>query len=189
MNRKRLLSLTWLLILLIYFPVVAGDAVPSKDYQASDTSNFPEILNVGTVLECGDFKIQVMGQPVVTKSSNQIIADEDRKFLIIRLGITNSGEETAGWLVPDSFHVRETYMGHAYGTYYLDTIMSAKASVGYSQPIFYSAIEPGKMMQTTLVFEVFPEAQGWIFEFTPQTFADASKTNSVSFLLPKALIQ
>lgn len=189
MNGKRILLSVLLIILVMYFPVVAGDAVPSKDYQATDASNFPEILNIGMVLECGNFKIQVMGQPVVTKSSNQIIADEDRKFLIIRVGITNSGEETEGWLVPDSFHVRETYMGHAYGTYYLDTIMSAKASVGYSQPIFYSAIEPGKMMQTTLVFEVFPEAQGWIFEFTPQTFADSSKTDSVAFLLPKALIQ
>ena len=189
MNRKKIVLSALLLLLLMYFPAVAGDAVPSKDYQATNVFDFPEILNVGTVLECGNFKIQVMGQPVVTKSSNQIIADEDRKFLIIRVGITNSGEETVGWLVPDSFHVKEIYMGHAYGTYYLDTIMSAKASVGYSQPIFYSAIEPEKMMQTTLVFEVFPEVQGWIFEFTPQTFADNSKMNSVAFLLPKALIQ
>lgn len=189
MKIKHIVLSAMLLIFLIYFPVMAGDAVPSKEYQPADASDFPETLNVGTVLDCGKLKIQIMGQPVVTKSSNTLIADEDRKFLIIRVGITNSGEETEGWLLPDSFHVRETYMGHAYGTYSLDTVMSAKASVGYSQPVFYSAIEPGKTMQTTLVFEVFPEAQGWIFEFTPQTFADGSKADSVRFLLPKALIQ
>ena len=154
------LSTALLFILLSCLPAFAGDAIPSSDYMALEPDELPEVLNVGTVLEDGDYAIQIKGQPVVTRSSNSLIASLDLNYLIVRVGITNNGEETVGWLTPDSFHVQETYMGHAYGTYPLNTIMSAKASVGYSQPAFYSAIEPGKTLDTTLLFEVFPEAQG-----------------------------
>lgn len=188
-KKSYLVIMTLVLCMMSWIPSFADGAMPSKDYLISNEANLPDILNVGTVLECGDYKIQIMGQPVVTKSSNTIVADLDMKFLVVRVGITNAGDETVGWITPDSFHVREVYMSHLYGTYKLDTIMSAKASVGYSQPVFYSPIEPGKMMQTTLVFKVFPEAQGWIFSFEPKTFADDKTDDVVQFLLPKALMQ
>ena len=178
-----------LFILLICLPAFAGDAIPSSDYIALEPTDLPEVLNVGTVLEDGSYAIQIKGQPVVTKSSNSLIAYLDMKYLIVRVGITNNGKEAVGWLSPDSFHVQETYMGHAYGTYAINTIMSAKASVGYSQPAFYTAIEPGKTLETTLVFEVFPEAQGWVFEFTPKVLGNAEADASISFQLPKALVQ
>lgn len=176
-------------LLLIWIPAIGGSAIPSSEYKTIADPGFPEVLNIGTVLECGDFKIQVMGQPVVTKSSNSMIADGDMKYLIVRVGITNLSEQRIGWLSPDSFQVQEVYLSHAYGIYSLDSIMSAKASVGFSQPPFFTLIEAGKMVQTTLVFEVFPEAQGWILSFTPKTVDNDTELGSVQFTLPKALIQ
>ena len=170
-------------------PVYAGDAIPIKDYQLNLETNFPDILNIGTVLESGIYKIQLMAQPVISKSSNSLVADWDMKYIIIRIGITNNGEETIGWFSPDSFHIQEIYLNHTYGTYKLDTILSAKASVGYSQPFFYSPIEPGKMLQTALVFEICPEAQGWILKFTPNTLGSEKSDILIQFQLPKALMQ
>lgn len=183
------LLLSMLFLFLTCMSVSAADAVPSSEYITLAPSDLPEILNIGTVLENGNYSIQVMGQPVVTKSSNSLIASLDLKYLIVRVGITNNSEEPVGWLTPDSFHVQETYMSHAYGIYSLNTIMSAKASVGYSQPAFYSTIEPGKTMQTTLVFDVFPEAQGWVLIFTPKVLGNEEADTSISFQLPKALFQ
>lgn len=190
--RKRIFdALLWaiLFISLTYLPSFAGDAIPSSRYFTLTPAELPEVLNVGTILEAGNYAIQIKGQPVVTKSANSLIAYLDMKYLIVRVGITNLSEETIGWLAPDSFHVQETYMGHAYGTYALNTIMSAKSSVGYSQPAFYEEIEAGKTMDTTLVFDVFPEAQGWVFEFTPKMLGNAETEASISFQLPKALVQ
>ena len=191
MSKRMFYALTTavLFILLSCLPAFAGDAIPSSDYMALEPAELPEVLNVGTVLEDGSYAIQIKGQPVVTKSSNDLIAYLDMNYLIVRVGITNLSDETVGWLSHDSFHVQEIFLGRAYGTYPLNTIMSAKASVGYSQPAFYSTIEPGKTMDTTLVFEVFPEAQGWVFEFTPKILGNAEADASISFQLPKALIQ
>ena len=191
MSKRMFYALTTavLFILLSCLPAFAGDAIPSSDYIALEPTELPEVLNVGMVLEDRNYAIQIKGQPVVTKSSNSLIAALDLKYLIVRVGITNLSEEPVGWLSQDSFHVQETYMGHAYGTYSLNTIMSAKASVGYSQPAFYGTIEPGKTLETTLVFEVFPEAQGWVFEFTPKVLGNAEADASISFQLPKALVQ
>ncbi len=187
--RDSIILLTIFFLLLVPIRVFADNEFLSKDYLMNYENNFPEILNVGTKLECGNYEIQLMAQPVVTKSSNTLIADLDLKYLVVRIGITNKSEETIGWLTKESFQVQETYMNHAYGTYGLDMVMSAKASVGYSQPVFYSPVEPGKMMQTTLVFEVFPEAQGWIFTFNPNTLGSEKNNDMVQFQLPKALMQ
>ncbi len=163
--------------------------IPSSEYAESIVSDFPDILNVGSVLECGPYKIQLVGQPVITKSSNYIMADLDMKYLIVRVGITTTESEAKGWLIPASFTAQETYLGHAYGTYRLDYIMSAKAASGFNLPAFFTNITPGKMLSTVLVFEVFPDAENWIITFTPATFSDKTSSGSISFLLPKALRQ
>lgn len=179
------------MVLLLYQGIISVQGSPNRSNISSNEviSNFPEILNVGSILECGDYQIQIMGQPVVTKSSNSIIADLDLKYLIVRIGISNTSDQTKKWLAPNSFTAQETYLNHAYGTYHLDYIMSAKASSGFNLPPFFSSIEPGKMLSTVLVFEIFPEAENWIITFSPSTFTGETSSENVKFLLPKALKQ
>ena len=179
------------IILLLYQGIITvqGSANRSNISPIEVIPNFPEILNVGTTLDCGDYKIQILGQPVVTKSSNSIIADLDLKYLIVRIGITNTSDQTKKWLTPNTFTAQETYLNHAYGIYRLDYIMSAKASSGFNLPAFFSSIESGKMLSTILVFEVFPEAENWIITFSPSTFTGETSFENVKFLLPKALKQ
>ena len=110
------------------------------------------------------------------------------KYMILRVGITNNGEETVGWLTPDSFVLQEYYRNRIYGKTRLNSLMSARISAGYSLKTFYNAIEPGQMLLTPLVFDVFPEADGWILTFSPHVFGEKAN-ESVQFRLPKAVIQ
>ena len=164
------------------------DVIPSKDYPFPDDSELPPVLNVGVPMECGDYKIQLIAQPVISKSMHAIVADDDMKYMILRVGITNNSEETVGWLTPDSFELKEIYRNRLYGKTLLNSLMSARISAGYSLKTFYAAIDPGQMLLTPLVFDVFPEAEGWILTFSPHVFGEEA-ADSVQFRLPKALIQ
>ena len=179
--------LTVLFILILVQPGWA-DTIPSKEYPFPDGSDLPEILNVGYVLDCGDFSIRLIAQPLITKSMNLIVADQDWKYLVVRVGITNNSEETIGWLAPESFRLHEVYRNRGYGYYPLDYLMSAKASVGFSQKPYYAAISPGQTLQTPLVFSVFPDADSWIFTFSPRVYGSAPQ-ETIQFRLPKALVQ
>ena len=165
-----------------------GNIVLSRDYQPTGVSELPQVLNVGIPLECGRYEIRIMGQPIITKASLGMVADLDLYYLIIRVGLTNIGEQTIGWLTPDSFEIRETYHGRVYGTYKMDPIISAKIAAGFKLPAFYTQIEPGGSIQTTLVFSVYYGAESWILTFAPHVFGDeAAKT--IEFQIPQGLMQ
>lgn len=187
-KRCSLLMLLPMLLLLVISGAYAADVVPSKDYPFPDESALPPILYVGVPMECGKYKIQLISQPVVTKSMQAIVADNDMKYLIARVGITNTGETTTGWLTPDSFVLSEYYRNREYGRTDLNSLMSARIAPGYTIKPFYSALEPGKMMLTALVFDVYPEAEGWILTFAPHVFGEDTG-ESVRFRLPKAVVQ
>lgn len=179
--------LVW--ILWICLPAQAGEIVPVRDYRVPKAGELPEILYAGVPMDCGPYQIRVMGQPVVTKSNNGMIASHDMNFLIIRIGLTNISDKTVGWLTPDSFLVRETFMGRIYGTYTFNTIVSAKAAAGFNLSAFFKPVNPGETMQTAIVFKVFPGAEGWILSFSPKTFGEENPSCSVEFQLPPAVIQ
>lgn len=163
---------------------------PSRQYQQEDQDELPEVLNVGYPLQCGDFSLMIMGQPVVTKSSVGMVAELDMNFLIIRIGFTNLSDRTIGWMMPDSFSLTETYNSRRYGTYRMEPIISAKVAAGFKLPAFFTPIEPGKTLQTPLVFSVYPGAQSWVLTFTPRTIGEeTSDAEPVSFRLPAAILQ
>ena len=170
-------------------PVLASEVIPAREYQGKSADNIPGILYAGTPMDCEPYQIRVMGQPVVTKSNNGMIASSDMNFLIIRIGLTNMTDKTLGWLTPDSFLIREIYNNRIYGTYTFNTIMSAKAAAGFNLPAFYNGVKPGETMQTVIVFKVYPGAQGWILTFSPKHFSDTEADCSVEFQLPPAVIQ
>ena len=184
---KKIFMLT-LLFLLLPLRGVSADVVPSKEYPFPDESGLPPVLYVGVPAECGDFKIQLISQPVVTKSMHAIVADNDMKYLILRVGITNTGEAITGWLTPDSFELTEYYRNQEYGHNLLNFLMSARIAPGYSLKTFYSPLEPGRMLYTVLVFDVFPEAEGWILDFSPHVFGEEAG-ESLRFRLPGAVAQ
>lgn len=176
-------------LLLVSRNVFGQNIMLSSEYAKSIVPDFPEVLNVGVKLECKDYQIQIMGQPVVSKSNNALIADLDMSYLIVRVGITNTGDRPIQWITPASFTVQETYLSHAYGIYPLDAIMSAKAASGFNLPAFFTMILPEKTLSTVLAFEVFPDAENWIITFSPSTFSNEIVSDCVNFMLPKALKQ
>ncbi len=186
---------TFLTVLFVFFiaciPAFAEDLVLSSDYVPSyaEPETFPDVLKIGASMECGTLSFKLTAQPVITKSGHGILSDQDTKYLVIRLNITNSGDETVGWLTPDSFYVQETYLDQIYGTYRLNVIMSAKMASGYHVPAFYSSIAPGKMIQTVLVFSVFPEVDSWILNIAPKVLGETEAEDVIRFQLPKALVQ
>lgn len=188
MKKTALFFIFLLLMLFFTVSVYAFDVVPSKEYAFPDESELPAVLNVGVPVECGDLKIQLYMQPVVTKSMNSIVADNDMKYMIIRVGITNIGEETIGWLTPDSFVLSEYYRNREYGKTFLNSLMSAKIAPGFTLKAFYTPIAAGKMVIMPLVFDVYGEADGWILTFAPHTFGETA-ADEVRFRLPKALFQ
>ena len=175
-------------LLFFLIPVCNADVIPSKEYPFPDGSELPPVLNVGVPMECGDYEIRLISQPIITKSMHAIVADDDMKYMILRVGITNNGEETVGWLTPDSFELQEIYRNKLYGKTLLNSLMSARISAGYSLKTFYAGIEPGQMLLTPIVFDVFPEAEGWILTFSPHVFGEEA-AETIQFRLPKAAIQ
>lgn len=194
-NRFRLLSLKTVPVLFVlaalfalFFPVSAFDVIPSQDYEFPEGDFLPEVLNVNQVIECGDFSFRLTYPPLVSKSMNSIVGDNDLRYLILRVGITNNREETIGWISPESFSIREVYRNRYYGTYPMDPLMSAKGAKGYSDPAFYSPIKPGETLRTMIVFPVYPEAEYWVMTLTPFIFGE-KPGESVVFTLPKANYQ
>ncbi len=188
--RHCILFLTVLFCFLqISLPVRASDVVLTRDYRPPEAGGLPDVLYAGMPMDCGPYQIRVMGQPVLTKSNNGMIASKDMNFLIIRIGLTNIDDKTLGWLLPDSFLVEEVFNGRVYGTYTFNTIMSAKAASGFNLPAFFKPIKPGETMQTAIVFKAYPGAQEWILTFSPKHFGDEEAECSVRFRLPPAVIQ
>jgi hypothetical protein len=174
--------------LAVFLPAFGSDVIPSKEYPFPDGSGLPEVLNVGVTLECGDYTIRLAGQPVISKSMHSLVGDYDMKYMIIRVALTYNGEEPVGWLTPDSFGLQEIYRNRLYGSNVLDPLMSAKSSSGFKLDPFYGTLNPGKVMYTPLVFDVCPEAEGWIFTFTPHVFGE-EPGESIKFRLPQAMTQ
>lgn len=186
--KGKFIFLLTLLLLAAVLPAAAFDVIPSQDYPFSDGSNLPQLLGTYQPLECGNYAISIINTPTITKSMNGNVADYDFKYLIVRVGITNKTDQTIGWIAPDSFSVQEVFRNRIYGTYPMDYLMSAKAAKGYSQNAFYTSIAPGATLNTMIVFDIFPDAESWIFSFTPHVFGEESEC-SVSFMLPKAINQ
>ena len=189
--KHRIFFLTALLILLLCLSAAADTGItPVSEYISKDTDELPDVLNIGVPLQCGDLQIMLMGQPVLTKSNLGMIAELDMNYLTIRLGFTNTSDKTVGWLMPDSFLVQETWNHRIYGAYRLDPIISAKVAAGFKLPVFFTPIEPGKTLQTPLVFSVYPGAQSWILSFSPRMIGEeAPNAETVRFQLPAAVTQ
>lgn len=182
----------FIFFVLIFFgglnPVFAFDVLPRELYDFPDEDNFPPVLNIGEVIECGDYSLRILNQPVLSKSFQAMIASKDLKYLSIRVGITNNSDQTIGWIAPDSFTLQEIFRHQIFGNYKLDYLMSAKAAAGFSWRAFYSPIEPGETLQTLLVFSVFQEVDDWIFHFSPHLLGESSK-DTVQFRLPAVIVQ
>lgn len=183
-----LLSLSVLFLLSIALPVCGFDIVPSEEYPFPAEEEFPPVVNIGQIIECGHFRFQIQYQPVLIKSFQGMIATRDYKYMFLRVTITNTSEESIGWLAPDSFQLQEVFQKRIYGTYQLDYLMSAKGAVGYSCKAFYSPIAPGGTLQTLLVFTVYPDVDNWIFTLSPHVFGEEAE-ETVQFLMPKAVVQ
>ena len=185
---KKIILLSFLLLLLTVLPAAAYQIVLTENYAFPDGSSLPEVLDLYKTVDCGSYSISLTHWPLVTKSMNSIVGDYDFQFLTIRVAITNNSEETIGWLAPDSFGLKEVYRNRIYGTYTFDPLMSAKGAKGFSLNAFYSPIAPGATLQTMLIFDVFPEANSWIFTFSPHVLGEDPE-DSIEFTLPAAVFQ
>ena len=169
-------------------PVSGFDVLTRDQYGFPAEGDFPAVLNIGEVIECGDYSLQILNQPVLSKSFQAMIASKDLKYLSIRVGIKNNSSQTVGWIAPDSFTLQEIFRNQIFGTYKLDYLMSAKAAAGFSWKPFYSPIGPGETLQTLLVFSVFQEVDNWIFHFSPHIMGESAK-GTVQFRLPAVIVQ
>ena len=169
--------------------VFADGAVSLKDYSRGDNPELPDVLYSGFPIENENFRLRLWGAPVLSRSSSQMLADLDMKYLLIKLEITNKGENSVGWMRHESFTLQDTYLGRIYGTFKLDVAASAKASSDAAWDMFFSEIAPGQTIRTTLVFEVYPDVESYIFTFSPQTFYGGSLGESIQFQLPPAFEQ
>lgn len=188
---KRFIFSILLFILLFSFSISFADGIiTEKEYRDAMTmDSFPNIIKVNEWIDCGEYQIRIMGQPLVTASTSKLHAYDDKSFLIVRVGIKNNTEKPVVWLDPESFFVQEYYLDIQGATYGLNSIMSAKASQAYSLPSFFGSLQPEKEFLTVLVFEVYGAVDGWIFNFNPFTRDENSGKDTVSFLLPAALYQ
>lgn len=174
-------------IQLLFVPAYASDVTPVEWYRFEADPEMPKPLYIGRVLECGDYSLRLLQQPVIGKYSNMLIADNELEYLIVRVAITNNSERTRGWLDAESFKILETYKGLIYSTYDLDIPVSAKSSEKFGQQAYFEEIAPGETMYTTLVFSVYPDVDGWILRFSPRAYYEDAPSESVSFQLPKVL--
>lgn len=177
-----------LLALFIALPVAASDVTLSYYYRPEQDPDMPGTLYVGWIADCGDYSIRLLQQPVLTKSNNYLVADEDTKYLVLRVAITNKKDESVGWLAPDSFTLQDIYMGRIYGTYSLNIPESSKVAAGFHQEVFFSEIKPEDTLYTSLVFSVYPDVTGWILTFSPHSFGHKPDA-SVRFRIPYAIVQ
>lgn len=188
--KKTLLILIFLMLAVLIAPqaAFAGDVTPGYLYRSQTDPDIPPVLYVGYTKDCGNFSIRVLQQPVLNKSTNYMVADNETRYMTVRVAITNKSSEPAGWLAPDSFTLQDTYLGRIYATYKLDLTISAKTAEGFKEDVFFSEIKPGGVLFTTLVFEVYPEAQSYILTFAPRSFSDEAPAETVRFTLPRAIM-
>ena len=188
---KRSIFFILLFVLLCSTGIALADqAITETEYRKQMVMpEMPEVLNVNTWLDCGDYQIRLGAQPLVTKTTSTLPASGDKSWLIVRVGIKNVTEEPIVWLDPESFHVEEYYLNLIGATYGLNSYMSAKAAGSYNIPPFYTIIQPGAELSTFAVFEVYSEVDGWVMTFSPFTRDAEGPTESVSFTLPKATRQ
>lgn len=164
------------------FGVQASDVTISYYYRPN-REELPNRLYVGWVADCGDYSIKLLQQPVITKSNNYLVADNETKYLVLRVAITNKTNESLGWLAPDSFVIQDTYLGRYYGTYAMDIAESAKVAEGFHQQMFYAEIKPKDTLYTSVVFSVYPDVDSWVMTFAPHYFG-SEPAQSVRFRLP-----
>ena len=184
-------SIIFMLIICLFSSVMqaaASDVTLIYYYRNEPDPEIPPVLYVGWVKQCGPYSIKLLQDPVVTKSNQYMVSDEDTKYLVIRVAIKNNGAETGGWLTPDSFSLQDTYMGRIYGKYKLDITDSAKVAAGFKQSVFHAEIKPGETLYTSLVFSVYPDVQNWILTFAPRNYGNEPE-ETVSFRLPPAVFQ
>lgn len=185
MMRRLLIWFTVLAVLLVlYFSVCASEITPIGHYSFESDPDMPQTLIVGKTLDCGNYSIRLLQQPVLSKYSYHLIADNDLEYLIIRMAITNKSDRPLAWLNAESFNVIETYKGTLYSTYKLDIPASAAAAEGVHQPLFFEKVDPGDTMYTSLVFSVYPDVDGWVFRFAPRAYYEEYPAEVISFLLP-----
>ena len=176
-----------LIMLLLNAPAFASDVVPIERYHFEKDPDMPEPLYVGQVLECGDYSIRLLQQPVIGKYTNKLIADNELEYLMVRVAIVNKSNKIRGWLNPNSFKVLEIYKGHMFSTYDLDVSASAVTAEGFGQPAYFEEIGAGDTLYTTLVFSVYPEVDGWVMRFAPRAYYEDAPAETVTFQLPKAV--
>ncbi len=170
--------------------VYADHAVTETEYRNQmDLHNIPEVLNVNSWIDCGNFQIRLMAQPVVTASTTNLKASGNQSFLVVRASIKNLSDSPVSWLEPKSFQVKEYYLDILGGTYTLNHYMSAKTAQSFNLPAFFTQIQPESELSTVLVFEVYGNVDGWVMTFSPFTRDEEKPVESVSFTLPKALRQ
>ncbi len=187
---KHYILAIFLILLCMVNSVTAETALTETEYRTqAGLPNIPEVLNVNSWLDCGNFQIRLGGQPLVTKTSSGLKASEDKSFLIVRLGIKNISDQPLVWLDPQSFSAQEYYMNLLGQTYKLNSYMSAKAAQAYNLPAFFTVIQPGAELSTCVVFEVYAEVDGWVMTFTPFTRDENKVADSIAFTLPKATRQ
>lgn len=155
---------------------------------SASAEGLPAVLNPGMILETDTYQIQLMGQPVLTKSSLGMVADGWDKYLILRFGITNKSDHVFYRMMPQSFSAQELKGDDLDDFYKLDYIMSAKVSAGFHIPAFFTKVNPGETLYTAVVFEVSQKADNWLITFTPSFFSGETM-ESVSFLVPPVLNQ
>ena len=176
----------------LFFILTASAAVASEVtisyYYRPDREEIPNRLYVGWVADAGDYSIKLLQQPVLTKSNNYMVADNETMYLVLRVAITNNSDEYGGWLAPDSFFVQDTYLGRYYGTYALDIAESAKVASGFHQQAFYFDIRPKDTLYTSLVFSVYPDVDNWVMTFAPHYFG-SEPAETVRFCLPSPVIE
>lgn len=189
---KPLARIILLVAAALFFILTASAAVASEVtisyYYRPERDEIPSRLYVGWVADCGDYSIKLLQQPVLTKSNNRMVADNETLYLVLRVAITNKTDEYRGWLAPDSFLIQDTYMGRYYGTYAINLAESAKVAGGFHQQVFYSVIAPKDTLYTSLVFSVYPDVDSWVMTFAPHSFGSEPE-ESVRFRIPSAVIE
>ncbi len=190
MKRIKLLILLLLCAALTigFSAVRASDVTPGYLYRNTPDPDFPKTLYVGWVQKCGRYSIKLLQDPVVTKSNQYMVSDEDTKYLVLRVAITNNSDEPGGWFTPDSFVLQDTYRNRAYGTYMLDIAGSAKVVAGFKQQVFHAEIKPKQTLYTSLVFSVYPDVKSWLLTFAPRNYGEEPE-EIVRFQLPMAVFQ
>ena len=187
---KKVLFFSAAVVMLIFLaaaPVWASDVTISYYYRPN-REEIPNRLYVGWVADAGDYSIKLLQQPVMTKSNNYLVADAETEYLVLRVAITNNSDTYGGWLAPDSFFIRDTYLGRYYGTYALDIAESAKVASGFHEQVFYSDIPPKETLYTSLVFSVYPDVDNWVMTFAPH-YIGSEAEETANFRLPHPLFE